>query len=163
MLGGMYKILMVCMGNICRSPLAQAVLYHQAKTQGLADHLLVDSAGTHAQYHSGEAPDPRAQSVAVQHGYTQITQQRARSVETEDFDTFDLVVAMDKQNYSYLKKMCPVRHSAKLSLFLAFAPELSMDEVPDPYYGDLAGFEKTLELCESGVQGLLRTESTKFR
>jgi protein-tyrosine phosphatase len=155
MLAGMYKILMVCMGNICRSPIAQAVLYHQALTQGLAKRLMVDSAGTHGQYHAGEAPDPRAQSAAIQRGYSQIAKQRARAVSSEDFETFDLIVAMDHDNLSYLQKICPAQHSAKLKLLLEYAPKLGLDEVLDPYYGDLTGFENTLDLCESGVRGLL--------
>jgi protein-tyrosine phosphatase len=163
MLAGMYKVLMVCMGNICRSPLAHAVMQHKVQAQGLADKLWIDSAGTHGQYHAGEAPDPRAQAVALRRGYTQISQQRARSVEMADFETFDLIVAMDHQNHAHLKKMCPDSYRAKLSLFLEYAPELAMDEMPDPYYGDLAGFEKTLELCEAGVQGMLAAISSKLR
>ena len=159
----MYKILLICMGNICRSPLAQAVLQHRLSAQGLLDQILLDSAGTHGQFHAGEAPDPRVQTVALRSGYRQISQLRARAVELADFDKFDLILAMDRQNLAHLKTMRPDNCRAELRLFLSFAPALAIEELPDPYYGDMAGFERTLQLCEAAVAGLLLACSNKLR
>ena len=152
----MTRILMVCMGNICRSPIAEAVLHHQAQAAGVLAQLHIDSAGTHGHYHAGEAPDPRAMAAAAQRSYTQIFGQRARPVKPDDFEQFDLIVAMDRDNLANLTRMCPAEQQAKLRLLLAYASELGVQEVPDPYYGNLGGFERVLDLCEAGVRGLLR-------
>lgn len=142
------------MGNICRSPLAEGVLTRQVVDAGLQHQITVDSAGTHA-HHAGEAPDPRGITVAAKRGYTDLKQQRSRLVKPEDFEKFDLIVAMDRDNLAHLKRQCSAEHAHKLHLLLEFAPQLGLDEVPDPYYGNLAGFERVLDLCEAGVSGLL--------
>ncbi len=151
----MTKILMICMGNICRSPMAEAVLHALAQQQGRLGEFDIDSAGTHGHYHAGEPPDPRAVAAAARRGYSQIAKQRARAIKPEDFEKFDLLVAMDRDNLGNLQRICPPEHLAKLHLLLAFAPELGLAEVPDPYYGNAAGFERVLDLCEVGVRGLL--------
>ena len=151
----MTKILMICMGNICRSPLAEGVLHAMAQQEGCQDELEIDSAGTHGHYHAGEPPDPRAVAVAAKRGYTQLPKQRSRQLLETDFERFDLLLAMDQQNLDNLRRLCPPEHQHKLHLLLAFAPALGQQEVPDPYYGNAAGFERVLDLCEAGVSGLL--------
>ena len=142
------KILVVCMGNICRSPTAEAVLRAKASSR-----FLVDSAGTHA-YHVGEPPDKRAIYAAQKRGYD-LSSLRARQVSVADFEQFDLILAMDRKNLATLRQQCPDEHTAKLALFLQYAEGISLDEVPDPYYGGTQGFEQVLDLCENAVQGLL--------
>lgn len=148
-----WRILVVCMGNICRSPLAEGVLRHRLSEAGLADHVDVDSAGTLG-YHAGEAPDPRAQQVAQQAGID-LSTLRARRVCAEDFTRFDWILAMDRHNLAELESRCPEALHGKLRLFLSFAPDALEDEVPDPYYGNLAAFETTLALCETGAAGVI--------
>ena len=147
------RILMVCMGNICRSPMAQTVAAHLA-SQGLAGgSVQVDSAGTHAG--RGGAPmDPRARTVLTQRGYP-AGKGRARQVTDKDFEKFDMIMAMDQSNMSELRQMCPGEHTHKLRLLLEFAPTAGTVEIPDPYYGSVQGFERVLDLCELGVRGLL--------
>ena len=149
------KILFVCMGNICRSPLAEGVVRAQAQRAGLASDLELDSAGTHS-YHEGEPPDQRARQVAASHGYN-ISALRARCVRVKDFSRFDLVLAMDRQNLESLRHVCPAEYQPKLRLFLDYAEGLAIDEVPDPYYGGSEGFEAVLLLCEQAAQGLLKS------
>jgi protein-tyrosine phosphatase len=152
----MTKILMVCMGNICRSPIACAIANSVAQSAGLSNHLLFDSAGTHAN-HISQRPDPRAQTALEKHGYTPVVT-RSRCVTDHDFQNFDLIVAMDLSNLAVLTCRCPPQHVSKLHLLLEFAPELGEGEVPDPYHGNLAGFERVLNLCEAGVQGLIKAQ-----
>ncbi len=145
---------MVCMANICRSPMARAVAQQVAQQAGLSQQFLFESAGTHAQQ-AGERIDARAKSVLLTHHYA-VSKTRSRRVEAQDFERFDLILAMDEGNLAALQEMCPSEHKDKLHLLLNFAPALGETEVPDPYYGPLAGFERVLELCEAAVQGLLR-------
>lgn len=147
------RVLFVCLGNICRSPTAHGVFAHLVEREGLADRIQVDSAGTHA-YHIDEPPDPRAQAAAARRG-VDLSTLRARRALEQDFQAFDYVVAMDRSNYEHLSKLCPVGSEERLHLFLAFAPELDEDEVPDPYYGGTAGFERVLDLIERAAEGLL--------
>lgn len=147
------KVLFVCMGNICRSPTAEGVFVHKLREAGLHDHVEVDSAGTHA-YHVGEAPDPRAQQTAKRRGVS-LEDLRARKAMAEDFDQFDYVLAMDRDNLSILAQMCPEGSEHKLQLFLSYAPTLETDEVPDPYYGGPMGFERVLDMIEEAANGLL--------
>jgi protein-tyrosine phosphatase len=148
-----HKILMVCMGNVCRSPMAQFVARYLAKQAGLADTILVDSAGTHAG--RGGAPiDPRAVTVLSQRGYP-VRKGRARQIGDKDFAKFDMILAMDQANMSDLRQLCPGEHTYKLRLLLEFAPAAGTMEIPDPYYGSVAGFERVLDLCEAGVSGLV--------
>jgi protein-tyrosine phosphatase len=147
------SVLFVCMGNICRSPTAQAVFEHLVKSHGLSSNIEIDSAGTHA-YHVGEPPDKRAMQAARKRGL-ELGGQRARRVSEVDFDEFDYVLAMDRDNYDDLLALCPPEHQSKLYLFLQFADEADEDEVPDPYYGGITGFERVLDLIEQAARGLL--------
>lgn len=150
------KILCVCLGNICRSPTAEAVLRRAATAAGL--DLVVDSAGT-SNWHPGKAPDPRSQHHAGLRGLD-LSGLRARQVQPEDFERFDLILAMDRQNLHDLQQLArrvPAgQRRARLALYLEQAGLQHGDEVPDPYYGGAAGFEQVLEACEQGAQGWLR-------
>lgn len=149
----MMKILMVCMGNICRSPLAEGVVRRLADRAGMNARIEVDSAGTLA-YHAGEQPDPRAKKVAASRGYD-LSGMRARRVAEDDFSHFDLVLAMDKQNLAALERVCPEEYLHKLRLFMDYAEDTGLDEIPDPYYGGPDGFEHVLDMCEAAAQGLI--------
>jgi len=151
----MIRILVVCMGNICRSPLAASVLQAQLDQRGLTERIAVDSAGTYAG-HQGEKADPRAVAVASAKGYRQIHRASARRVSAQDFERFDLLLAMDRDNLANLQQQCPPGHAHKLHLFLDFAGHGTGAEVPDPYYGNAAGFERVMALCEAGAAGVLR-------
>ncbi|MDK9725141.1 MAG: low molecular weight phosphotyrosine protein phosphatase [Sterolibacteriaceae bacterium MAG5] len=146
-------VLMVCMGNICRSPTAEGVLRAFLEREGMAQWVDVDSAGTHA-YHIGKAPDPRTLQAAARRGYD-LTSLRARQVNDFDFVRFDHILAMDRDNLALLMRACPVQHSHKLRLFLDYASACDEDEVPDPYYGDADGFEQVLDLVEAAAAGLI--------
>ena len=147
------KVLFVCMGNICRSPTAEGVFRHIADQSELADTIETDSAGTHA-YHIGEPPDRRAQSTAVSRG-VDISDLRARRVSHTDFELFDYIIAMDRDNLSGLLDLCPNQHRDKVRLFLSFAEQLTETEVPDPYYGGKQGFERVFDMVEAAAIGLL--------
>ena len=152
-----YRILFVCMGNICRSPMAEAVTRAIAQREGLATTLELDSAGTHGHYHAGEVPDARARRIAATRGYD-LSRLRARSVVAADFERFDRILAMDEANLSGLQRICPEASRFKLGLFLDYADGAGISEVrevPDPYYGPDAGFERVLDLCEQAAEGLL--------
>jgi protein-tyrosine phosphatase len=143
------------MGNICRSPSAQAVVRTLADRAGLGERVVVDSAGTHATYHLGEPPDPRAMRHAAGRGYD-LSDQRARRVTPEDFERFDLIIAMDWDNLERLEDICPPDHRGKLRRMMEFATRTDSDEVPDPYYGGPAGFELVLDYLEDAGAGLVR-------
>lgn len=147
------KVLFVCMGNICRSPTAHGVFNTLVEQHNLADSIEIDSAGTHA-YHIGESPDTRAQVTAVRRGYD-LSSLRARRVSDEDFQYYDYILAMDRDNLSILQRKCPAEHQQKLSLFLDFAEQLQEQEVPDPYYGGPGGFERVIDMIEQASEGLL--------
>jgi len=148
----MIRVLMVCMGNICRSPMACSVARQMARHEQRSADFEFDSAGTHA--HQGLLMDIRARSVLIQHDYVPV-KTRSRPVSVQDFQKHDLIVAMDAANLSALLKQCPEPWHGKLRLLLSYAPETKASEVPDPYYGGIAGFERVLDLCEAGVWGLL--------
>lgn len=148
------KLLFVCMGNICRSPTAHGVFRHHAVAEGLDQHIVIDSAGTHA-YHIGEQPDPRSIQTALRRGI-QMSDLRARQVNQADFHRFDLILAMDRDNLRNLHVMCPEEHLHRVKLFLSCAPELGVDEVPDPYYGGEQGFEQVFDLVETAALQLLK-------
>jgi protein-tyrosine phosphatase len=150
-LKGINSVLFVCMGNICRSPSAEAVFTHKAKAQGLL--LKIDSAGTLGA-HAKEKPDHRAQKVGVERGYS-FDGLKARKVKVEDFEAFDLILAMDNDNVKNLKKIAPPHLQHKISLFLDFAKNHEETEVPDPYYGGVNGFRFVLDLVEDASDGLL--------
>ena len=149
----MKRILFVCTGNICRSPTADGIARHWVNRLGLQGEVEIDSAGTHA-WHNGERPDPRAQKFARQRGYD-LSGLQARPVLPQDFEKFDLIVAMDQSHAVWLRRECPAEHQHKIAMFLDFAERHPRGDVPDPYYGDDAGFELVLEMCEDAVQGIL--------
>lgn len=148
------NVLFVCMGNICRSPTAEGVFRSIVKSENLLEHFNIDSAGTHS-YHVGSPPDRRAMQVAKNRG-VDISMLKARSVTERDFVSFDFILAMDKNNYHFLTEMCPTLYQEKLKLFLSFAAELPDEEVPDPYYGGMNGFEYVLDLTETASRSLLQ-------
>ena len=147
------RVLFVCMGNICRSPTAEGVFKHMVEQAGLAERVLSDSAGTH-DYHIGEQADPRTRAAAARRGYD-LSTLRGRQVSKKDFDEFDYVLAMDETNRRLLERQCPPQHAHKLKLFLDFAGDPALREVPDPYYGGAQGFERVLDLVEEASRGLL--------
>ncbi|MBK1686898.1 low molecular weight protein-tyrosine-phosphatase [Rubrivivax gelatinosus] len=156
------SILLVCMGNICRSPSAEGVLRARLDAAGLGKQVQVDSAGTHG-YHAGEAPDPRAVRHAAARGYD-LARLRARKVEREDFSRFDWILAMDEDNLARLRQIAPDDAHADLGLLMDHAlRHAGVREVPDPYYGSAAGFERVLDLVEDACDGivarLLRAQS----
>jgi len=147
------SILFVCMGNICRSPLAEGVFRHMtAQSDDLKIELQIDSAGTHA-YHTGEPPDTRAVAAAKRRGID-ISMLRARAISEADFANYDIIIAMDRENHALLKRRFNPR-ARHVRLFMSYAGERNGD-VPDPYYGGQLGFEHALDLIERGAQGLLK-------
>jgi len=151
---GQVKVLFVCMGNICRSPTAQGVFRHLVEKEGLSHLIMTDSAGTIA-YHVGEQPDRRARETAAKRG-VDLSDLRARKARAEDFEAFDYLIAMDYANYNDLLEISPPGREERLHLFLDFAPQRSEEEVPDPYYGGVAGFDRVFDLVEDAAHGLLQ-------
>lgn len=147
------RVLFVCLGNICRSPTAEGIARALARREAPELALEFDSAGT-ADYHIGKPPDPRTIEAARRRGYD-LTDLRARLFSDEDFDRFDWVLAMDEANLADLRALAPTE--ARLQLFLEFAPNAPAREVPDPYYGKEAGFDRVIDLVEEGVRGMLAT------
>ena len=147
------SVLFVCMGNICRSPTAETVFRHYVESAGVSEHILIDSAGTHA-YHVGDPPDLRSQRAALQRGYD-LSKLRGRQVCREDFRRFDYVLAMDSSNLGILQRLATPDSSAVTRLFLEYARHHAEREVPDPYYGGEDGFEHVLDMVEDAAQGLL--------
>ncbi|MDX1677065.1 low molecular weight protein-tyrosine-phosphatase [Arsukibacterium sp.] len=146
------RVLIVCLGNICRSPTAHAVLEHKARLHNV--NIEIDSAGTSAS-HKGERPDNRSVKAASARGY-QFNGLYSRPVADHDFDDFDLILAMDNDNLTELKRRCPPEHAHKLRLFLSFHPDYpALSEVPDPYYSGSKGFELVLDLIEHACDKLL--------
>ncbi|MDO9623621.1 MAG: low molecular weight protein-tyrosine-phosphatase [Pseudomonas sp.] len=147
------RVLFVCLGNICRSPTAEAVLRHKLLELGLQEGVEVDSAGT-GDWHVGKPPDSRTRQAALLRGYD-LSALRGRQVCASDFARFDLILAMDNSNLQHLRRMRPGNAAAELDLFLR-RYDLALDEVPDPYYGGEEGFEQVLDLIEQACDGLLR-------
>jgi protein-tyrosine phosphatase len=147
----MIRILFVCTGNICRSPMAQGVFEDAARREGLADEITVDSAGTHGFYTVGEPPDPRAQESVLSRGID-ISVQRARLLDPEDCERFDYILTMDEHNYRTVSSLCMGGSIVKRFLDYASGPET---EVPDPYGGGPGNFEHVLDLIEDAAEGLL--------
>ena len=151
----MPKVLMVCLGNICRSPMAEAVANHFAKIDSRRG-VSFESAGT-CPVPSADA-DARARSTLQSRGYA-LPKRRARNVVGKDFERFDLILAMDSSCLAELQRRCPAQHQSKVRLFMSLAEPRLVPwpvDVPDPYYGNSQGFEKVLDLCEAGVKGLLK-------
>ena len=148
------RVLFICMGNICRSPVAEGVFRRMLEGVGLSEKIDVDSAGTHA-YRIGAPPDTRSQATALRRG-VDLRHLRARRVTVADFAEFDYLLAMDRDNFEDLLELCQdpaLRH--RVRLFLDFAPHLPEQEVPDPYYGGPGGFDRVMDLIEEAAQGLL--------
>lgn len=141
------------MGNICRSPTAQGVFERLVQEQGLAERILIDSAGTHA-YHVGSPPDSRSQAAARGRG-VDLSEQRARQVHQDDFRLFDYILAMDRSNLQDLLMQSQAAERERVHLFMKFAARWDMDEVPDPYYGGNSGFDQVLDMVEDAAAGLL--------
>ena len=147
------SVVFVCMGNICRSPTAEAVFRHYVESAGLSEQISIDSAGTH-DYHVGDRADARAQRAAQQRGYD-MSKLRGRQVSAEDFRRFDYVLAMDRANLAMLRDINPGDSDSRVGLLLEFARHHAEREVPDPYYGGADGFERVLDMVEDAAQGLL--------
>ena len=147
------RIIMVCMGNICRSPTAEGVLRHKLALRGMSSAIEVASAGTHAN-HISDPPDPRAQAHAAKRGYD-LSKQRARRLRSEDFETFDHLLAMDWDNLALLEEKCPPGHKRKVGLLMRYARRHQSQVVPDPYYGAANGFEVVLDYIEDACDGLI--------
>lgn len=148
-----HRILFVCLGNICRSPMAEGVFRRVVEEEGLIDRFEIDSAGL-GDWHIGQAPDHRAQKAARLRGID-ISSQSARQVEGEDFERFDLLLVMDRSNYTELKARAPAEARAKIRPFLEFAPHVGTKDVPDPFFGGAEGFDHALDLIEAAARGLL--------
>jgi protein-tyrosine phosphatase len=146
------RVLFVCLGNICRSPTAEAVLRHKLDEAGLRDRVEVDSAGT-GDWHVGKSPDSRTRQAAQLRGYD-LSALRGRQVCAGDFSRFDLILAMDNSNLEHLQRLRPGGAMAELDLFLRRYGQ-ALDEVPDPYCGGEEGFEQVLDLLEQACDGLL--------
>jgi protein-tyrosine phosphatase len=147
------RILFVCLGNICRSPMAEGVFRRVVAEEGLTEHFIIDSAGL-GDWHIGQAPDHRAQKAARSRGID-ISDQSARQVIDEDFDRFDLLLVMDGSNYDELKARAPHEARAKIRPFLDYAPHAATKDVPDPFFGGKEGFDHALDLIEAAAHGLL--------
>ena len=146
-------VLFVCTGNICRSPTADGVARQMIARLGLEREIVVDSAGTTG-YHAGERPDPRACAAALKRGYD-LRKLRARRLEVQDFERFDLLLAMDDGHLDTLQRKCPAEHLHKVRRFMDYARHHDAREVPDPYYGGDRGFEVVLDMIEDDVGGLI--------
>ena len=147
------SILMICTANICRSPTAQGILRHLFSLKEINGLVTVDSAGTHI-FQKGLPPDIRAQQTALQNGID-LSELRARKFRLKDFSTYDYILAMDNENYRILQDMCPEEHRHKISMVMEFAPESGVIEVPDPYFGNVAGFERVFNMLEVAMEGLI--------
>ena len=146
-------VLFVCMGNICRSPIAEGVFRKAAAKAGLLGRIRIDSAGTHGA-HAGEPPDRRATMAARARGYD-IAPLRARLVKPEDFLRHDWIFAMDENNLGVLSEMRPDDYAGHLGLLLDLAPQVGAREVPDPYFGGTDGFERVIDLIEPASDALV--------
>lgn len=152
------SVLFVCLGNICRSPTAEAVFRHLVDERDLTDLVEIDSAGT-GDWHVGSAPDQRATSAAKRRGYD-LASIRARQVAQDDCRRHDFVIVMDAQNLEEVRNVCP---EANVHRLLDFAPEQQVRDVPDPYYGGEGGFDEVLDLIEEASRGLLAEVQTRLQ
>jgi len=145
----------VCMGNICRSPTAHAVMQHKVNELGLQDQFQIESSGTHA-YHVGNPADTRSQALAKTRGID-MSDLRAQKISINDYDYFDWILAMDADNLELINYYAPEDHSANIDLFLRFANQFpDVEEVPDPYYGGSEGFEYVFDLVDDACDGLIK-------
>jgi protein-tyrosine phosphatase len=148
-----HRLLFICLGNICRSPMAEGAFRRVAAEEGVLDRFEIDSAGL-GDWHVGQAPDYRAQRAAGQRGID-ISGQSARQIAREDFARFDLLLAMDGSNYDELAELAPRNAKHKIHRFLDFAPHAGTKDVPDPFFGEAEGFDHALDLIEEAARGLL--------
>lgn len=148
-----HRLLFVCLGNICRSPMAEGVFRRVAEEEGVLERFEIDSAGM-GDWHAGQAPDTRAQAAARNRGID-ISGQSARQVTLADYARFDLLLAMDSSNYEELTQLAPKKARHKVRQFLDFAPGAGTRDVPDPFYGGSEGFDHALDLIEQAARGLL--------
>ena len=154
MIDSEYKILFVCMGNICRSPTAEAVLHKRLADQKLLQIVKIDSAGTH-NFHPDAPPDERSQAHALNRGYD-LSNLRARPVVESDFEEFDLLLTMDWDNRALLEDRCPAKHVHKIRGLAEFLQKTQASVIPDPYYSGDQGFEHVLDLIEEASEGLIK-------
>lgn len=150
----MIRVLFVCLGNICRSPTAEGVFRDLVQREGLSDRIETDSCGTGG-WHVGNPPDQRAQLEARRRGI-KLDDLKARKTHDSDFEDFDFIIAMDNSNFKNLTAMSPPAHTSKIHMFLAFAPDLGITEVPDPYYGGDSGFSDVFDMIDAASNGLLQ-------
>jgi protein-tyrosine phosphatase len=148
------RLLFVCTGNICRSPTAEGVALSRARALGVAEHFVIDSAGTH-NYHSGEPPDSRSTAHAARRGYD-LTALRARQLRPDDYYRFDYLLAMDYGHLRLMQAMRPADGTAEVVLFTAESKRFRNQSIPDPYYGGEAGFEHVLDMIEEATDAWLR-------
>jgi protein-tyrosine phosphatase len=151
--GQQISVLFVCLGNICRSPMAEGVFRQVVADAGLSHRFHIDSTGT-GSWHVGRPPDIRAQQALGLRGID-ISPLRARQVTRDDFKTFDLVLAMDRSNYDRLMTLAPDVYEPNIRLFMKYAPEMGICEIPDPFFGGPEGFDYVLNLIEVASRGLL--------
>lgn len=149
------RVLFVCLGNICRSPTAEAVMRRKLQNRNLERWFEISSAGT-GNWHVGEAPDARATQAAMTRGYD-MSELRAKQIAESDFKHYDLVLAMDRSNVTNMRRICPSGHLSKIGLLMDYVPHASVDEVPDPYYGNEDGFNLVLDLLEDACDSLINT------
>lgn len=149
----MYRILFVCLGNICRSPMAQTIMQYLVEQNGIADKFEIDSAGI-IDYHEGESADSRMRNFAYQRGYY-ITH-RSRPVTTDDFRYFDYIIGMDYENIRALEQLAPSDAKAEIVLMTKFLTHIEADVVPDPYYGGASGFTYVIDVLEDACRGLMQ-------
>lgn len=155
-----FKILFVCMGNICRSPTAEAVLQTKLSNRNLLQTVKIDSAGTH-NFHPDEPPDMRSQMHALRRGYD-MSHLRARTVADSDFEIFDLLLTMDWDNRALLEERCPAIHLHKIRGLAEFLQTDMTSVIPDPYHGDQEEFEHVLDLIEDATDGLIKSVINKL-
>ena len=150
----LYRVLFVCLGNICRSPTAQAIFEKRIVEHGLGDIFKIDSCGT-SSWHIGKMPDSRAIEAAAKRGYS-LNHIRARKMQLQDFDHFDYFVAMDRENLREIERLCPEKFRGNVVLFSSFIKNSKLVDVPDPYYGGERGFDEVIDMIELGASGFLK-------
>ena len=155
----MIGVLFVCMGNICRSPMAEGAFRDAAEKAGILDRLEIDSAGTLG-YHAGSPPDMRAQDAARKQGID-ISAQRSRKITAGDFEAFDYILVMDLDNFNDVTAQCPEEFQPRISMFLGHAPHLPIDEMPDPYGGHRNDFDVCYNAAIDAADGLLEKIKTE--